>query len=544
MMAMTWRAPRRTAPLAWSLYSSHPSSTSKLPLPDQIKQGASIRFRGSNRVQDPARVVYTQKETFVDSKHYKPVYFNMNSQNEKQALYQRVLKQTPQPTPLIVQFEHFVRKHLFTFLPKRKIKSDTMETYLRNSNAAPSVKRMIHQAHLSLQDRGISEHSSLSSKVLHSWTTRSSFVKVENLNYSSEAGVKQKAPRLIQGAKPEFISLVGPWFSAFQRHVKRFWGKKHYIYFTSGASTKEMGDYIASSPGQIFENDVAAFDSSIGPRLCDLEIWIAKQFGAPRAVVDLMTHNAQTHGFTHTGWQYKVPGTRKSGDPYTSVFNSMLNAFMHLFVFHLETGISPRDFPDHLKMVVQGDDMLMRHSGSRLPGWRHYLLQLGFDTESIYREQIRDAEFCSSVLVSTSDGGHVFVPKFGKVLAKFGYFINPPMNTHPKSLLRGVALGLANLRFLPWYDNFLQAVMDYTAGYVAVLPKKVEEHRFRLTKVESAGFLNKYEVAERYHLSIENHDYISSYLRNFEGGLVWDPLVRCVFDRDNAGPKAIYCAAA
>jgi len=502
-----------------------------------------MRFRAGPFNRPPDHKSYSQVQAFQDSKFYAPKYFNMNSDNEKQALFQRVLKDTPRPTTILMAFEHFVRKNLHKIIQKKKIRSDSMDTYLKGSNASPAVKRMVREAHETNLSRGINEHSSLSSKILYAWSTRKSFVKVENLTHCTEAGELDKAPRLIQGAKSEFISIVGPWFSAFQRHAKKCMGKDSCVYFTSGASSREMGDYI-STPGHIFENDVSAYDSSIGVRLCELEVWIAKQFGAPRAVIDLMVANINTHGFTATGWQYRVPGTRKSGDPYTSVFNSILNAFMHLFVYQQLTELPFDQIKESVKLLVQGDDMLMRHGGIRLSTkrWYELFLELGFKTESRYREHIREAEFCSSVIVPSQDG-LTFIPKIGKVLAKFGYFVNPPRNVHPKALLRGVALGIKNLDFVPVYRNLIDAVLRCTEGHKAY-HYRIEEHKYRFTAVTASPEAD-YCVAERYGLtSRQLKDVEVSLSKLHPGAQLSDPLLRCIMDKDSDGPKAIYASAA
>jgi len=397
-----------------------------------------------------------QFEAFVNTKSYKPIYFNNNSINERQALEQRVLKQTPVPTELLDDFVDYVDRNLFKFIPRKRIFSDTITTYLKNSNAAVTVKKSILAAHSKFVENGVNQYTNFSKKDLHKMTTRKSFVKVENLNYQSPHGVLQKAPRLIQGGSPEYISLVGPFFSAFQRHVKSCWGKDNFIHFASGAKASEIGLRIDLPGWDIFNNDVSSYDSSIDVKICELEVRVAKRFGAPKAVLDLMLANIKTHGYTSTGWKYSVNGTRKSGDPYTSVFNSIINALMHCFVFHSANGhLTVEQVKTKMVMVVQGDDNILRHQGPRID-WKKPFLDLGFKTDSLYRNSIYDAEFCSGMFVETTTG-LTLVPLPGKVLSKFGYFINPPMNLDPRTVLNGVIEGMKHLRFIRFYDEFYKA---------------------------------------------------------------------------------------
>lgn len=506
-----------------------------MPSPDVLKDGAQIQLMPTaNAKKEYDKTVFTQYQTAVDAGDYKPIYFNANQQNEKCALEARVLKATPgvdQDT--MNAFVRFVKRHLSKILKFKHIKSDTIDEYLRNSNASPSVKQQVRESYDELESIGITVDSNLSRKFCRRATSRKSFVKVENQLYASEFGVKVKAPRLIQGARSEFIALVGPWFSSFQRYVKSKWNKDHFIYFTSGATTKEMGEYISGN-GQIFENDVSAYDASISKELCQLEIWIARQFGAPQAVLQLMLANIDTHGYTSCGWRYSVEGTRKSGDPYTSVFNSMLNALMHLFVFMKQTKLSISDARQSIKMLVQGDDNLMRHGGDRIV-WRDTFLKLGFDTESIYRANLSEAEFCSSVLMPTKTG-HTFVPKLGRVLAKFGYFINPPINVPPAAIIRGVCLGFGPLNVLPWFKSFLTNMLErYRSDRVHYL--KDHEFKAKLVGFEIDDYMDAvFYFTKRYDFDYTNLTDLCHELRTFSG--VCDhPLVKWVIARDTDGPK-------
>lgn len=507
----------------------------RIPTPKQLKDGAQIQLMPqANCKKEYDQTTFTQYETAVSAGDYKPIYFNANQQNEKCALEARVLKATPPVDPETMRaFVRFVKRHLRKILKYKRVRADDIHEYLRNSNASPSVKAQIKTAYDELESIGVTADSNLSRKFCRRETSRKSFVKVENQMYSSEFGVKEKAPRLIQGARPNFIALVGPWFSSFQRYVKSKWNSDHFIYFTSGATTKQMGEYI-SGPGQIFENDVSAYDSSICKDLCELEIWIARQYGAPTAVLQLMTANIETHGYTSCGWRYAVTGTRKSGDPYTSVFNSMLNALMHLFVFMRQTKLSINDARQSIRMLVQGDDNLMRHGGDRLL-WRPTFLKLGFDTESIYRANLSEAEFCSSVLMPTKTG-HTFVPKLGRVLAKFGYFINPPKNVPPAAIIRGVCLGFGPLNELPWFKSFLDNMLErYQSSTVYYL--KDHEFKAKLVNFEVEDQMDAvFYFTKRYDFDYEDLTNLCHELRTF-GGTCDHPLVKWVIARDTDGPK-------
>jgi len=359
---------------------------------------------------------------------------------------------------------------------RKHIVSATFETYIKNSNASPRVKDMLIKAREELLAQGIDENSYLTKEQLHKWTSRKSFVKAdENVLYRSPYHSKQKSCRLIQGAQPEFIVLVAPWIMSLQTYIKKKWNINNYIVFTSGVTNDEAGNCITNGLDAwlILEDDIGTFDASICLELCNLELWICKYYHAPKAVRSLVKANMYTHGGAYGGFKYKVKGTRKSGDPFTSLFNSMLNAFFHVYIYSREKNISVKKTKLQLKMLVQGDDNFMRHLGPKVD-FVGGMLRLGFKSEAIYRTELYQAEFCSSRLYKT-DVGWVFGPKPGRVLSKFGLFINPPKELSKNVLLRGAALGLyKQCYFIPPIKSYLDMVLRRTSG--TIIPETVKPH--------------------------------------------------------------------
>lgn len=523
---------------AWSSLPKVSSTVCRLPPPHILKPGARIAFVGTRRIQPADKIVDSMHQSCINSHHYRPLYFNSSAANEEQALNQRVMKATLPLSPLIVNFQHFVRTNLFEILPKKRIRSADITQYLLKSNSTPSVKKSIKEAYDKLFASGITYNSSLDHSTLYSYSTRKSFVKVESMLYNSEGGTKQKAPRLIQGAKPEFVAIVGPWFSNFQSHMKRVLNHKNFIHFTSGSTSRKMGAFMEGKTGNVFENDISAYDSSIGVPLCELEIWIAKQFGAPKAVLDLMQANISTHGYTQNGWKYSVDGTRKSGDPYTSCFNSLLNILLHLFVYQLNTNSTIQEMKEELSMLVQGDDNLMVHVGDTFD-WKLHFAELGFETVSTYRPDLFHAEFCSSVIVPVVEG-LTFVPKFGRVLAKFGYFIDPPTHTHPLSLIRGTCLGFGHLSNMPLFRDLIGSGLIYSRNHTAFKFKN-EEHKYKFSAV-TCNTTTTYYMSLRLGVSMTQFEHIewAVSLIFAHPELSVDPFVRLLFDKDTDGPQVIY----
>jgi hypothetical protein len=406
---------------------------------------------------------------------YQPTHFGNNSWNEFQAVKARVLCKTPTPNPTLLKYyDKVVMSNFNVLFPgMRHIKSVPFDEYLQRSNAKPGVKKVLAATKERLDLEGINEHSVLTKQQLYMWTKRSAFIKVENALYRTPAGTKVKAPRLISGAQPEFICLVGPWIMAVQDKLKQRWNIRSPITFSSGLNGEAMGKWaeINANIGEKLEDDVGKFDASCGEELLTTEAKMFDRMGAPCATRQLIHANISTHGKTRFGIKYKCKGGRKSGDPYTSLGNSIINALTHLVAFMIMKHCTVKQALSSLRMLVQGDDSVILHRGDRLTRWKSIMSQFGFEAEASYRDHICRVNFCSGRFIQVADG-LILSPRPGRVLMKFGCFVTA--NTQDVSeLISSTALGhLYNLHHIPAVPRFLEQFVR--GGTVRARPNEWE----------------------------------------------------------------------
>lgn len=531
-----------------------PLINSTLPKPKSIRPKSSIKFREDKLRKGPAKkhpmdVRGKQCAYAFDTGLYAPLAFAPNQNNEEQSLYARVLAKTIEPTDALEECIDWCKSNHKQLFPRiHNIKSDPFDVYLANSNASPSVKRILQKTYEAMTEEGYDEDSVLTPELLHRWTTRSSFVKVENNLYQSPAGIKEKAPRLIQGAQPEFIVIVGPWISALQRLIKRRWSKKNFLCFTSGVSALDQAAVVNEPDWLKVEDDLGKFDCSIRRPWCEYELWLCKQFGAPLAVLDLMEANISTHGYTLNGWQYKVDGTRKSGDPYTSLMNSIINGLSHLHLYCKWTNKSVSAARFTIKMLLQGDDNCLVHKEDVQFPWQQGMAGLGFDSEAIYRATFEEIEFCSNRLYYTN-AGLCFGPKPGKVLAKLGYIINPPVGVSREGLIRGVALGLQkSCNFIPPLKAVVDRLLVLTKDHKAETRWLRGRNQYWLKEI-TVGHTQVLETTPEIMSSLNSqYDWDYRKQRVFEhqlsemnlGDKMSHPYFRLLFDRDTSAPQVIF----
>jgi len=486
-----------------------------------------------------------QHFSLFDHGLYPSTSFSTNGYNEHIALCRRAQKETPKPDMAVVrQFSEWVKKNFISLFPGFKRRRPVpLNVYLANSNASPQVKKAIATAGARLADKGITCDSLLTKNELYDYTRRKAFIKVENNLYSSPAGTLDKPPRLIQGAQPEFVALVGPCFMALQSELKKCWTVDNPIVFASGVSSRLLAESVDVPEWRVFMNDVSSYDASICYELGKLEVWMAQKMGARRAVCDLMEENLNTHGVTSKGIKYKVKGTRKSGDPYTTYFNSILNALMHVFVLSGSGTIKIKNVLQKLKMLVAGDDNLLRHSSNLRPDWR-VMTQLGFKCDNIYVQFLEQADFCSARIYNVH-GGKCFGPMLGRVVNKLFEFNNPPLREDPFSIMKGVCLGMrAASTVVPFLWDYLKWVL-VVVGSVKVYGPLIEEWKM-LSKNEyvdeDSRTSNELMIDTLYHYGFSDHKIVMARVPRQLQYSDWlkSGVVELLYDRDTAAPKSIF----
>jgi hypothetical protein len=533
--------------LELDVFNIYYNSNCHLRNPTEFKAKTQVKDLGTNEKKlgkfDQVRPV--QYCFGLNTEQYRPVVYAPNKLNELQALNARVVVPTkPINQPLMSKFILFAKKHHKHFFGSTKVVPHSFEQYISMSNAKPGVIKILKKTNEELKSIGVTSKSRLTKKQCHKWSTRKSFVKVENLTFRTPMGRKHKAPRLIQGAQPEFICLVGPAIQAIQCYVKTIWTKKNFITFTSGLTQAEAAACIADLEEirTLLEDDVGKWDASVCAELMEYEVWLTEKLlsGNHIAISQLMRYNIKTHGVTSNGWYYKSPDGRKSGDPYTSLYNSVLNGLIHFFIFfecvkEHEPNKSFRQITKMIKMIVQGDDNVVSHI--KLPyviPWKEKMSQFGFDAEA-QTKVLLDIEFCSNNLYET-DKGILFGPKPGKVLSKIGYFVQPP-NVPVPQLMRGVALGLKQTcSFIPPIDAYLNRVLQLTQG---VEPTDLMLEDWRLKGVTANATPKTYiTLINKYGWDFEKQQQWEQQLSSWKFG---EPLhnvaLNYMMDCDTSGPQ-------
>jgi len=322
------------------------------------------------------------------------------------------------------------------------------------------------------------------------------FTKEELLTLSyGECEVEDKAKRLIQGLKDRLNVTVGPaclGISKIMAVHHHAWHPKWM--YCAGKSSEMIARYAMSGPyrsrdpryledflgeydcfgfeqldyvhnigketpclsswrhSRVLENDFSGYDGSIGLELLNVERTVYEHLGVPTKILDVLSKMWRTHGCTPSGVRYRVRGTRRSGEPTTSVGNSIITAFVHMVGMAI---IGVNDY----HMVVLGDDVALFYSDPRVDrfDWKGFMLKFGLRAKPNHRPS-NMAVFCSARFWPT-DSGTVLAPMPFRVLSKSGLTLNLKML--PAQHLKGVALGLyRDSRVVPVLCEYIDKVLE------------------------------------------------------------------------------------
>jgi len=313
----------------------------------------------------------------------------------------------------------------------------------------------------------------------------------------------EKDPRMIQGCQDQYNVIVGPYYRGMQLKLKEIWNSKHKLYYPSGASAEQIGNWFSLSE-VYFETDFSRFDSSIHPELLLLELLIYERLGFNKNVIKVMRTNISAPLYCSKGVYLEVQGTRRSGTPNTGGGNSLINGCVFAFIMHKANIYS-------YKMIMLGDDNLLlinpKSENSNYVNERptfqdsvEQLKQFGLRavTKVSYGGEEFAVEFCSSKFWPLRDQ-YILGPKIGRTMAKFGWFIDPPMREKDCiTMLKGTVIS-------KYFDFSYLPVLRVMSQRILHLVEKQDVGKFELRPTHKALAEFSHEVTPEIYDFIQQH---------------------------------------
>lgn len=235
-----------------------------------------------------------------------------------------------------------------------------------------------------------------------------------------------KKPRIISNWHKYMGLKSGPFFVPLSKRMNAVFNSSHNLFYCSATTPIEVGNYIAESCNFI-DNDCSKWDGHVAKCMKELELFMWKSLGMDaecvyyyQQLMDFDTKIMLSDVNDKYGMRIRIPGTRYSGSPETSVGNSLLNMSLHLYALGKYFKTSLATTVESVKMVVLGDDInigvsyavtaeLCNHIENVIKNLGHI--------PKVENRVLHTVEFCSQH-VHPVEEGYSLLPKLGKLLQR------------------------------------------------------------------------------------------------------------------------------
>lgn len=236
----------------------------------------------------------------------------------------------------------------------------------------------------------------------------SSFIKKENYP-------EYKYPRIINSRSDQFKAVVAPLIHLIEEQVCV---NEHTIKHKEKHQFTQRMLEIQDKFGRVYETDYSSFEGSYSPEfqaVCEKELlmWMLSD--------NLEVKKVVRHVYTHPNKCYwkggcaTIPGSRMSGDMWTSSMNGFTNRM--LFEYTVSQNAKAQQAPIDYDFIVEGDDGMMGTSRSIDLS---YVTKLGFKLKINIAEDLNDLSFCG---INVCDGK--YVPDVPRTLAGLTFSTDP-----------------------------------------------------------------------------------------------------------------------
>jgi hypothetical protein len=297
-----------------------------------------------------------------------------------------------------------------------------------------------------------------------------------------EGRIKTPRTRVIWKCPDVYVAKFGKSFNQLSKKLTAYFSQDSRCFYTNCASPSDVGSYGALMDtvcAEILESDVSNWDGSVTKTMLRVEKYflLNKVTGLPEDFSHLLSNWGKVKGRTKDSKMHiTMEHGRRSGDLWTSSFNSLLNFLIVSYVYEVD----PKDF----MMMVLGDDNVVGFYRPLEHSIQYYVeryAKIGMKCAIIPRDNILQATFCSGRFWVVDEcvrwGNNPF-----RLLSKFGINYHNHHRKNFKRLLYGMSKGLlCTAGHVPILGSFLRAIAD-----------SAEEHRIKALK--DNRHLNPYRI--------------------------------------------------
>lgn len=288
--------------------------------------------------------------------------------------------------------------------------------------------------------------------LLSSFISVDIFVKLEA--YLGKV-VSNFKPRIIQGRMLGYQKAVGAFFYSQSKWLGTVLNKHTNYVYDNGLDANELGEIACrmfSEYKYVYEIDVSNWDGSLLPHWLDFEryfLWtIAPVLHERMEEIDRYWNNVKGSG--KHGVSYSTTHGRRSGDMWTSYFNTLINICIATWIFG-------RD----ILIVAKGDDNFFgTNKKMTAKEVEAKYAELGMKAKVRLIHHISDLEYCSGKFYLTESGSWKWGLKPFRIISKLGLNLHRIPDKLHKRTLYGTALSMLPIGgHVPVLGDLLRAIV-------------------------------------------------------------------------------------
>lgn len=324
------------------------------------------------------------------------------------------------------------------------------------------------------------------------------FVKLEAYLGKTPTNFK---PRIIQGRQLAYQNVVGPFFYSVSKWLASvFHPSRSNLIYDNGIDARDLGE-IASrcfKYKNVFEIDVSNWDGSLAPAWLRFEIWFIENClpELPPRWRELKKSWRNVEGNGKNGVHFKTTHGRRSGDMWTSCFNSLINLMILVHIFGTD-----------ILAVAKGDDNFFG-TNKNISAEEIVTIYAGLGMKAKVKkvDHISNLGYCSGTFWPVGNGWKWGVKPF-RIISKLGLNLHRhPPKLH-KRLLYGTALSMLPIAsHVPLLSDLLYRIIE-TAKDKEMEPLVIDEPWKNTSSVIDLVDPMSYNIfAERYQMDIDDID--------------------------------------
>jgi len=374
------------------------------------------------------------------------------------------------------------------------------------------------------------------------------FVKVEGNSKSTTDEVPSFTPRAIQSRKAAHNVETGPHMHAFSRLMKHDWNprRKYGLVYSSGLTAEQIGGYFDDSfrlieEPECIEGDYERYDASVHGKKLKKEAKVHQTLSRNPNIEKALLRSIFTVGYDKFGNKFASDGERHSGDSNTSNGNTLNQGMDVVFCAAVQqvprpeftgTGLDLErqirawvlTMPDpeqvfektQLRALLLGDDSLLLFKKGTIDVTKFTLSLrgLGHELEAKKYQGEHDirlyATFCSARFYPVQASGQrkvILAPPIGRVMARAGYFTNPPKNIPLASLVRGDATSrMQDASGIPFLRPYWKRILALTKGVKAAKVRRDNQFLIHTSRAYEPSAETYAHVEELYGLTRKDEE--------------------------------------